>query len=263
MEENSEEIVAEQKSEVRRDKFLPISILIASLVIGGSMIFATLYHPNVQTNNVGGNNGGNGGTGSTASLTAAQINTLGPRDAVLGDPNAPVTLIEYGDYQCPFCSRFYSTIQPQIMQQYVSPGKVKMIFRDFAFLGPESITAGEAAECAQDQNKLWAYHDALYQAKENDFTKGGSEDDGFYTRTFFLQLAQNLNFDMPTFTKCIDSHQDSNLLTKANQDAAAAGVVSTPTVFIDGKQLVDANGNSVGADANAILQALATATQGK
>lgn len=124
--------------------------------------------------------------------------TTGPlaltsRDVILGDANAPVTVIEYGDYQCPFCELFYAQVQPAIEKQYVQTGKVKFVFRDFPFLGQESFEAGAAVECAKDVGKFWEYHNALYAAKTEDAQKyGGGENDGFLNRDMFLNLAQKV-----------------------------------------------------------------------
>jgi protein-disulfide isomerase len=114
-------------------------------------------------------------------------------DVVLGDPNAKVTLVEYGDYQCPFCGRFFSEVEPLIRQNYIQTGKVNMIFRNFEFLGPESEASAEASECAKDQGKFWEYHDALYSAKVAD-TAGG-ENDGSLNRDLFLKIANNLGLN--------------------------------------------------------------------
>jgi protein-disulfide isomerase len=118
---------------------------------------------------------------------------LTDRDVILGDANAPVTVIEYGDYQCPFCELFYAKVQPLIKQQYVDTGKVKFVFRDFPFLGQESFDAGAAVECAKDAGKFWEYHDALYASKTEDAQKyGGGENDGFLNRDMFLNLAKKV-----------------------------------------------------------------------
>jgi len=236
---------SEVASAVKKDKFLPVSILVAALVIGGSILFATLYHPAAAPAGAGngaGNNAGNGGAAQpSATLTPAQVMALGSRDAILGSPSASVTMIEYGDYQCPYCGLYFSQTEPQIVQNYVNTGKVKMVFRNFPFLGAESTAAAEAAECATDQNKLWAYHDALYQAKVNDVAKGGSEDDGFFTRTLFLSLATKLNLDLPTFTKCIDTNAESSTVAADVANTAAAGINSTPVFFINGTEIIGAN----------------------
>jgi protein-disulfide isomerase len=112
-------------------------------------------------------------------------------DVILGDPNAPVTVIEYGDYQCPFCARFYTDIEPLIRDQYIKTGKVKMVFRNYPFLGPESTAAAEAVECAKDQGKYWEFHDALYAAEAID----GREHNNNLNRELFLTIAQDLKLN--------------------------------------------------------------------
>ena len=177
IEETEEEMSAARKTQ-KRDLFLPISILAAAIMVGGAIVFATLYKGGAAAAPAVGT--GNPTAVASGTITTAQAMTLGPRDAIRGNANAPVTLIEYGDYQCPYCGEFFSQTEPQIVANYVTPGKVRMVFRNFAFLGPESIAAAEAADCAEDQNKLWAYHDALYSAKVADDVRGGTEDDGFF-----------------------------------------------------------------------------------
>jgi protein-disulfide isomerase len=180
---------------------------------------------------------------------------LGPRDAILGSANAPVTLIEYGDYQCPYCGEFFSETEPQIIQNYVSTGKVRMVFRDFAFLGAESTAAANAAQCAEDQNSLWAYHDALYSAKVADDNKGGTEDDNFFTTTELLKLAKQINLNIPTFTTCITSSTDAAIVTQEKTDGANAGINSTPTFLLNGQMITGAEPYSVFQQAlNAALQ---------
>ena len=134
----------------KRDLFLPVSILVAAVMVGGAIVFATLYKgagaptPTPTTGNSG--NTGNVVAATSTTVSAAQAMTLGPRDAIFGNASATVTLIEYGDYQCPFCTQFFSQTQPLIVQNYINTGKVRMVFRDFAFLGPESLAAANAAQ---------------------------------------------------------------------------------------------------------------------
>ncbi len=241
----------------KKDRFLPISILIAALLIGGSVVFATLYRS--------GSNSGVPTPGVSATSTAQTANpnvdNVGPRDVVQGDVNAPVTVVEYGDYQCPFCALFFQQVEPTLKSQYIDAGKVKFIFRDFAFLGPESTAAGEAAECALDQNAFWLYHDALYNAKIGDTQKGGTESDGFFNSKLFIQLAQNVGINTTTFTSCISSNKYASTITAETSAGQAVGVNSTPTTFVNGKEVTDSSGNSVGANATAILTAVAAAVK--
>jgi protein-disulfide isomerase len=242
----------------KRDLFLPISILAAAVMVGGALVFMTLYKGGSAAAPGAAGNGNNGNAAAAASttVTAAQAMTLGSRDAILGNANAKVTLVEYGDYQCPYCVQFFSQTQPQIIQNYVNTGKVRVVFRDFAFLGAESTAAANAAQCAEDQNKLWLYHDALYAAKMGDDTNGGSEDDGFYTTTEFLKLAQQVGLNMPTFTSCVDNNTDANVVAQEKGAAAAAGVNSTPSFIINGQMITGAQPYSV------FQQALDSALQG-
>jgi protein-disulfide isomerase len=255
MEENNNdefsEIIATKDvvvaTKTKRDLFLPISILVAAVMIGGAILFATLYKGGTFAQSPG--TAGGTGTGNTGAAATTTVNpavmTLGPRDAILGNANAKVTLIEYGDYQCPFCAQFFSQTEPQIIKNYVNTGKVKMVFRNFAFLGAESTAAAEAAECAEDQNKLWAYHDALYSAKVADEQKGGGEDDGFYNTAEFLKLAQQVGLNVSTFTTCIDTNQDGPLVAQDKTSASNYGVNSTPSFFVNGTALTGAQPYSV------------------
>ncbi len=230
----------QENSKQKKDMFLPISILAAAIMVGGAIVFATMYRGGTSAatpGTVGTGNTGNVVAAASTTVSAAQAMTLGPRDAILGNASATVTLIEYGDYQCPFCAQFFSQTEPQIIQNYVNTGKVRMVFRDFAFLGPESTAAAEAAQCAEDQNKLWAYHDGLYTAKLGDDAKGGGEDDGFYNTTEFLKLAQQVGLNIPTFTSCINNNTDANIVAQEKSDATAIGINATPSFLINGQMI--------------------------
>jgi protein-disulfide isomerase len=252
----------------KKDRVLPISILIAAVMIAGALVFATMYKGGDSgANGVANNNGGNGGAAaggaaaakpSSASTTA--ILALNSRDAILGNANAPVTIIEYGDYQCPYCAQYFSTIEPQIIQNYVNTGKAKVVFRDLPFLGAESTAAANAAQCAEDQNKLWAYHDALYNAKLADDAKGGGEGDGSLNRTLFMSIATKLGLNTSTFASCIDTNKNANIVAQEKADAEAIiGRDSTPSTVVNGVLVADASGDSVGSNATAVLNAIAAA----
>jgi protein-disulfide isomerase len=228
----------------KRDLFLPISILVAAVMVGGAIVFATLYKGGgAQVPTAA--NPGNVVAATSTTVSAAQAMTLGPRDAILGTANAPVTLIEYGDYQCPFCTQFFSQTESQIIKNYINTGKVRMVFRDYAFLGPESTAAANAAQCAEDQNRLWAYHDALYTAKIGDEAKGGNEDDGFYNTAEFLKLASQAGLNIPTFTSCINNSTDASIVAQEKAGGSAAGINSTPSFIINGQILTGAQPYSV------------------
>lgn len=216
----------ENKSDRKSSYFLPISILVAGVLISAAVIYSS-----------GGKNSGN-----LAALTvppapqqnaAADVSKILGRDVVLGNPNAPVTFVEYADYQCPFCAQFFEQTEPLIIKNYVDTGKVKFIFRSFQFLGPESVAAAEAAECAKDQNKFWPYHDALYSAEAAD----GHENNGNLNRNLFLKLAGDVGLDLKSFAACIDGNKYAGQIKKDAADAQAVGVNSTPVSFINGEEV--------------------------
>ncbi len=241
----------------QRDLVLPISIVAAAVMVAAALVFATLYKGGGTQNGAGANDLAAGGATSTPS--AAALAPLGARDAILGSANAPVTVVEYGDYQCPFCAQYFQTVEPQIIQNYVNTGKVKMVFRDFPFLGPESLAAANAAQCAEDQNKLWAYHDALYTAKIGNDSQGGGENDGFFNRALFMKIAGQLGLNTSTFGTCLDGNSEANYVSQEKSAAVAAGVDSTPATFVNGVMVTDQTGANVGANGQAVLQAIANA----
>jgi hypothetical protein len=114
----------------KRDYFLPASIIIAAILIGGAILFATFYKGGSAVPNAPTAGAGNQGAGQPSSAFAAAMK-LGPTDVALGSANAPVTIIEYGDYQCPYCAMFFSNTQPALVANYVTTGKAKFVFRNF------------------------------------------------------------------------------------------------------------------------------------
>jgi len=150
-----------------------------------------------------------------------------------GDPNAPVTIIEFADFQCPYCGRFFAQTEPQIDKAYLQSGKVRFGYFDFAFLGQESSWAAEAAECAADQNKFWEYHDMLYSSQSG-------ENQGAFNKDNLKKFAEDLELDTNAFTKCFDSGKYTQLIQGDSDTASSIGVRSTPTFLINGQPLIGA-----------------------
>lgn len=221
-----------------RDRLLPISILAAALMISGSVLFAFGGRDRAAR------------PGIEIDVDREQLALLGElvaiqdqnRDVIVGDPNAPVTLVEYGDYQCPFCGRFFTQTEPLIREQYIKPGTVRMVYRNFAFLGPESFAAAEAAECAKDQKKFWAYHDVLYATEVAD----GEEFNGNLDSALFVAIARELDLDVGAFTECVESGTYASLIREQADEARAQGVDATPTLFVNGKKLVQLRQDGIG-----------------
>lgn len=150
-----------------------------------------------------------------------------------GDPNAPVTIIEFGDFQCPYCGRFAATTEAQIEEQYIQSGKARFGYWNFAFLGSESNWAAEAAECAADQDKFWEYHDILYSSQSG-------ENQGTFNKDKLKKFADDLGLDTSVFNECFDSGKYSELIQEDSNTASSIGVRSTPTFLINGQPMVGA-----------------------
>ena len=145
----------------------------------------------------------------------------------LGDPAAPITLVEFGDYQCFFCNKFFHTTEPDIISNYVETGKVKIIFKDFTIIGSDSVTAAHAAHCADDQGKFWEYHDILY----NNWT---GENNGWASSVNLHRFAQNVGLDINEFSECMKSKIHMPLIAASVEDAKTLGLGGTPGFFVIG-----------------------------
>lgn len=154
----------------------------------------------------------------------------------LGNPEAPVTVVEFADFQCPFCGRFFRDTLPQLVENYVKTGKVKFVYKDFAFLGRESTRAAEASKCARDQGKFWEYHDFLYKyLSDNYYDKGqNGENVGAFSDSNLKRFARDLGLRVDEFDTCLDAGKYADAVSKDVEDGRVAGVTATPTNFVNG-----------------------------
>jgi len=146
---------------------------------------------------------------------------------ILGDPSAPITIVEFGDYQCEQCYAWFHETKPAIVQNYIDTGKANLVFVDLAFLGRDSPKAAQASYCAEDQGKYWEYHDILYNSQE-------SVDSGWANSERLKAFAFSLDLDMTLFESCLDSEKYSKRVQYNIQQARNNGVKGTPGFFIVG-----------------------------
>jgi protein-disulfide isomerase len=170
---------------------------------------------------------GGSATGDAAgSKQAAQLlNGVPQKGTTLGKPDAPVTLVEFADLQCPFCRDYTLSTFPKLVASYVKSGKVKMEFKNYAFIGPDSLTAARAAEAAGKQNKLWQFVDVFYNNQ-------GTENTDYVTDKFLEKMAKGAGVNPQ---KMLADRQDPNVdqaIAQVQQEAQQAGVNSTPTFVI-------------------------------
>ena len=139
-----------------------------------------------------------------------------------GDPDAPIKMEEFSDFQCPLCERFYSQTERQLVDAYVATGKVYFTFRSFGeFIGPESKASAEAAYCAGDQGKFWEMHDII-------FANHTGENVGDYSNRRLLAMAEKIGLDMAAFQSCFNGNKYADRVNKDFTDGSATGMKGTP-----------------------------------
>ena len=149
---------------------------------------------------------------------------------ILGDENAPLTLIEFGDYQCTYCKKFFHETVESILINYIETGKVKMLFKDFIVVdgavgGNDSMNAANAAHCANDQGMFWQFHSTLY----NNWAGEGT---GWISSEQLNKFANTLELDMNEFSNCVSELKWKKLVNASHDDGIALGVTATPTFFV-------------------------------
>jgi protein-disulfide isomerase/copper chaperone CopZ len=149
------------------------------------------------------------------------------KDHVIGDFNAPITLVEFSDFECPFCARHYSTLK-RILEEY--KGKVRLVYKHFPLrFHPNAQKAAEASECAGEQGKFWEYHDKLFENFQNG-----------YSLEKFKLWAKELGLDTTKFNDCLDSGKYAQKVKDDYQEGLQKGVSGTPSVFVNGELIVGA-----------------------
>ncbi len=151
----------------------------------------------------------------------------------LGSADAPVSVIEFLDFQCPHCLNSYNSVEEDMITEYVDPGKVRLIYYVVGFLGPESVNSAEAAYCAADQNYFWEFHDVVF-APVN-FSNGNV---GGYSDAKLISMAGKVaGMDVDAFSACLAGDEKLSDVQAAHDAAASLGVSGTPAFVINGQVL--------------------------
>lgn len=155
----------------------------------------------------------------------------------MGSEDATVTVVEFGDYKCPFCRQFETEVFPQLKSNYIDNGQVKFKFVNYAFLGASSDRAAVAGECVynQDPEQFWDFHKSVYENQ-------GPESQDWATQDFLMELArentENLNYN--SLETCISSQQTVDEVRKDQRIGSQAGVTGTPAVYVNGQKVQNA-----------------------
>jgi len=224
---------------IRKDTLWKYStfLLLALLIVGGFVFFTG--NNNSTTGNVVANNPQPTG----APTQPSQVKASADDDPLLGDKNAPVEIIEFSDYQCPFCRKFWTETLPSIKAEYIDTGKVKFVYRDFPLtsIHPAAEPAAEAANCVREKGGDEAYfkmHDKIFQ--EGNILDGGDPITGpvrgtaQFGATELKKWAQEIGYDIGS---CLDSGKYKSEVQKDLSDATSAGGQGTPYFVINGKPL--------------------------
>lgn len=200
-----------------------------SLGIGAIIAIACIFFGMLMVNMID--------TESTQILDEITINEIGSvkkptfssftdnASPILGNKNAPLTLVEFGDYQCTFCHKFFHETEELILTNYVKTGKVKILFKDFIVVGQDSIYAANAAHCANEQQMFWQYHSILY----NNWAGEGT---GWISSEQLNKFANTLELNMNEFSNCVSELKWKELVAASHDDGLALDVTATPTFFV-------------------------------
>jgi len=150
---------------------------------------------------------------------------FGNSSPVLGNPNAPLILVEFGDYQCHFCNVYFQDTEHKIIKNYVNTGKVKILFKDFTIIGPDSLSAAHIAHCAGEQGKFWEYHDILYN-------NWNGENNGWASKQNLLKFANEIDLDIEKLMDCDRNNKYKSIIDSSNNDARMLGITGTPAFFV-------------------------------
>ena len=222
--------------------------VILLVVIGALLVTFALILPGLKKSGVG---------------TIVQITPVARKAAVnktsMGNPNAPVKLDVWEDFQCSGCMSYSKDLEPQVIQTYVETGKVFYTFHFFPFIDSgqgESHQAANAAMCAMAQDRFWDYHDTL-------FANWLGENVGSFTDPRLIVFAQNIGLDMTAFNTCFQANTFADQIAQDVQAGSKLGVPPTPGIFVNGKMVVSSAGQNYLPSFADISNAIDTALAGK
>lgn len=204
-----------KKSKSKNSKSITIGVIIAIIIV--SVILITSINSTTNNNQ----------------STLFSIDTTGG-SPILGSESAQITIIEFGDYQCPFCQKWNQNTKPLIEKNYIATGMVKLVYVDFPIIGSDSIKAHAGSYCADEQDLYWQYHDFLYSNQ-------GHENNGWTNQNNLKNLVSGINkLDVDSFSKCLDSGKYENRVKENKNIAIKSGATSTPYFIV-----IEPDGNRI------------------
>ena len=205
----------------RRSSLLPFYVILGLVaVVGAVVLFRQL--------------GGSGGAATQPVPVAMNPSQLSQVQGIsIGQPNAPVEIFEFADFQCPGCGDFARFVAPVIKDRYVQGGQVRFVYYDFPLtsIHPNAFLAARAGRCANEQDKFWQYHDVLYGQQAGWSAERDPSDD-------FVSYARQVpGLDQGKFRECLQSDRYAREISENIKLGESLGVNGTPTLFVNGKRL--------------------------
>jgi protein-disulfide isomerase len=198
------------------------------LIVGGAVAAAAvvvIVAVLVSSSGGSGKGGSEEGPAAGASQAVKLVQGVPQKGNVLGNPNAPLTMHEFADLQCPFCKEYTETVYPALVAKYVRTGKMKIEFHNYAFLGPDSVGAARAAEAAGKQNKMFQFTEVFYRNQ-------GKENEGYVTDKFLRKIATGAGVDADEMLDAREDPAVDQAIAEAQQFAAEQGIDSTPSFLL-------------------------------
>lgn len=170
------------------------------------------------------------GAATAGQQAAGSLTFASEPERTLGSPDAAVTIVEFSDFQCSFCRKFWAETLPRLKETYIKAGQVRFVYQHFAVLGDHSVAAAKAVECAREQGKFWPYHDKLFDRQ------GGLA----FTDAKLRRYARDLGLDAQAFAHCLDSPKYQQKVGEETRLGFLLGARGTPTFFLNGRMLAGA-----------------------
>ncbi len=217
-ERREEQRRAARKAAQRQSRGLPLVWLTGGVVVVVAAVIVALVLLNQSSS-------------PTSVATPKNLTPTGDTNGrTVGSSSASVTLDLWADFQCPVCKQFTDTVEPNIVSNYISTGKVRLVFHDFAFIGTESTHAAVGGLCAADAGEFWPYHDYVYANQ-------GAENTGALSDAKLKAIAQAVGIDASTFSTCLGSSDKLQTVQDEATQAQSQGITGTPTLYVNGAKV--------------------------
>lgn len=223
----------------RKSPVIPLAIAAVALVALFATLFATLGAEDTEGQTSAPSSSQPGDSGRAPDDTWEQLVRREADDPMaMGEVDAPVVMLSYSEFQCPFCGKFARDTEPVLIDQYVDAGTLRIEWRDFPYLGPESTTAAEAGRAAAAQDSFWAFHDQMY-ANQLPPNSGNLDE------AYLVGIADKLGLDVEQFREDMKAEETEQAIAKDFSEGQAIGVTGTPAFVINGVPVIGAQPTEV------------------